>query len=196
MTTLLQDHHCGAIVGDHGTGKTTLLRDVTETLSSSLGDATTILLSRDPSQSWWRRLWQRHFNARTVLSHVQTCQKKRPDPFIIAVDGAEQLSWVANRRLRRWARRTGHFVLVTSHCPLRGYVTLFQTEVNPQMISHLLNQLSKRTDALGQRRIRQIMLNHDLDTVVNLRDFWFDLYDEYAKLGSQPLSTTPAESHT
>ncbi|TWT64680.1 ATP-binding protein [Allorhodopirellula solitaria] len=167
----LREARCGVIVGNHGTGKSTLLRELAGPLD------------REMSGGVWVQLTQSH-GYRETLNNVRTLgrlQRSVARGGVFVIDGAEQVprflrSWIAHR-----CRRGGQFALVTSHHELAGFETLYHTELSPELINELLGELlapeKNDIDPALHTQLRNHLQTRDLREVSNLRDLWDELYD-------------------
>jgi len=145
-----------AIVGLHGTGKTTLLEDLAP------------------------RLRARGFGIRELRLDTETPRFEPGflDRFfgslgerdVILFDGAEQLGWLARLRFQRRARGAAG-LLVTCHRP--GLLpTLLTTSTTPELLSGIVEEI------LGTRlpEVSSLFEKHD----GNLREVLRELYDLYS----------------
>lgn len=151
-----------AIVGPHGSGKSTLI----ETIKPLLVNQNCQVDHRRFSTS--QRKWKFFFHDSRDWDH-QT---------IVVVDGYEQLSWMAKIRLhtRIWKTRTG--LLVTTHFHCRLLPTLWETTVDDQqsdwVLSHLLAEHPHMMDELQSTAIWHELKKSHPD---NMRERLMDLYD-------------------
>ena len=89
----------GALVGPHGTGKTTRLRALTARLASE----------------GWRIVWvQWHDDGTTTPADWRSALRDAGADTLVCLDGSENLGWLTSYRLNRYARRAGG-VLATRH---------------------------------------------------------------------------------
>jgi len=145
------------IVGPHGSGKTTLLTHLLKAVRNT-GMAISLFTLRD-GQRRLPRGWQAMIQAGSL----------------IAIDGYEQLRYVARWRVKRRCRQEGAGLIVTAHSSMR-LPTLYRThaslEVSRQVIERLLPH--------GAPRPSDDELVHLLDVFHgNLREVLFALYDRY-----------------
>ena len=139
-----------AIVGPHGTGKTTLLEDLAPRLRSR-GFLTTFVRLDSTEPRLGPNQWEQVDAA--GAGHV------------LLLDGAEQLSLPQWLRLRFRARRAGGLV-ITTHRPGR-LPTLLRTSTSPALLSQILDELGIPFDAA------ELFARHR----GNLRNALWDLYD-------------------
>ncbi|MEM9644029.1 MAG: hypothetical protein AAF989_03455 [Planctomycetota bacterium] len=154
----------GLVVGGHGTGKSTLLRSWDSTLNARLG----------PGQ-WF--CFQSDATARQKTERIRDFGRVAKDASWLVIDGMEQLRPTQRWKVRRIASQSGVKCIATSHKNLVGWPVIFRTRIEPALILELTNELieNQPDDVVGsiRRRLRSI----DLQNVVNLREFWFELYD-------------------
>ncbi|MCC9641040.1 ATP-binding protein [Rhodopirellula sp. JC740] len=183
----LRRNRFGLIVGPHGTGKSTLLHDVTPELQSEFPGGQWVQLTGDPRAGFFERWLSRRENARAVLR----VQRQVAPGGVLVVDGGEQLwSW-ARFRLRRRIRTAQQFCLMTAHRDLAGFVTIHRTEANENVIRELLRELLKQHPAaescfqIDSRDPGRLILRLPdgskqivaLDQVTDVRELWSQLYD-------------------
>jgi hypothetical protein len=144
-----------AIVGPHGTGKTTLLEDL-ETPLARLGFRVTHL-----------RLDAAHprFPRECLAATIDAGD-------LVCLDGAEQLGRVA-WMMFRWRTRRAGGVLVTSH--RQGFLpTLVECATSPELLDGIVSRLAPPTG--GVRLPADLFARHH----GNLRDALREMYDVYA----------------
>jgi hypothetical protein len=147
----------GAIVGPHGSGKSTLVVALAAELERRGRRVAAFVLSEGQRRlpDAWRTL--------------------PAGPLVVIVDGYEQLSSWSRWRLRLAARGRGWGLLVTSHRPL-GLPTLFETRVELETLRELVRQLAPSADQrIGDDDIRAAFAAH----AGNAREALFALYDVY-----------------
>ena len=147
-----------AIVGPHGTGKTTLLEDLEKPLAR-LGFRVRHL-----------RLDAEHGRfSRGCLSQLAATLDARD---FVCLDGAEQLDrmrWM----MFRWRTRRAGGVLITSHRP--GLLpTLIECTTSPELLDRIVRRLAPPTG--GLRAPTDLFARHQ----GNLREALRELYDVYA----------------
>jgi hypothetical protein len=154
-----------AIVGPHGTGKTTLMEDLEEPLA---GLGFRVMHLRLDSES--RRFSQGR------LSQLAATLDARD---IVCLDGAEQLDWLRWMTFR-WRTRHAGGVLITSHRP--GLLpTLIECTTSPELLDRIVGRLASQ--AGGGWSAKDLFARHH----GNLRDALRELYDLYA---SKPTCLT------
>lgn len=151
-----------AIVGPHGTGKTTLLtqlRPYLEEADASRCRSIT-LRSGEVSTELWR-----------VLSTV-------PSSGMLIVDGYEQLGSVERLRLivTAWRRRVR--MLVTAHRPPRLFAVLGRTGTSRQTARLLTARLLEEFPAHREVMLRAFDEHWD-GAEGNIRQLWATLYEQF-----------------
>lgn len=172
---------CALIVGPHGSGKSTLLHDLASELQVQVpaGEPEIppawIQLTRDDSDGICRG-WH---NDRAVLALIDasvTVDPSQPGR-VIVLDGAEQLSWLGLRRVRRRVRSRNARVLATAHRPLAGFTIVHRTSVRPAIVDVLLKQLTKNSTGIECAEVVGLLTPDERASVSNVRDLWSILYD-------------------
>jgi hypothetical protein len=155
-----------AIVGPHGTGKTTLMEDL-ETPLARLGFRVRHL-----------RLDAEHRRfSRGCLSRFAATLDARD---LVCLDGAEQLGW-ARWLTFRWRTRRAGGVLITSH--RAGLLpTLIECTTSPELLDRIVSRLAPQTE--GVRTPKDLYARHH----GNLRDALRELYDVCAASDRSPLA--------
>lgn len=151
----------GAIVGPHGTGKSTLLSVLDETFGST---------------GWRVVKFGLHEGERTLpCDWRRAVSVAQPRPLVV-VDGYEQLGWFARWRLDLQCRRGGAGLLVTSHQPVR-YPTLLETSGSEATFRNVVDHLLESAD---KARLPDEIIDHAWRTHRgNIREALFALYDAY-----------------
>jgi hypothetical protein len=156
------------IVGPHGSGKSTLLAWLQPDLEAAGRDVCAFTLHNG----------QRHLP-------VTTGQRSSWDACtIVVVDGHEQLSWLAQWRLRWWCHQCRCGLLITRHRPC-GFMSggwlpvLWQTTTSPELLGRLVDQLMTSWSADSQPTAEQVQHAFDQHHG-NLREALLQLYDVYA----------------
>lgn len=143
----------GAIVGAHGRGKTTLLRELGTQLEGK-GFAIRHVFLNDTTK--WTQ--DAELEGRFVL-----------------LDGCEQLGPVAWRHFR-WAARRSSGLVVTTHQP--GCLpTLFECRTTPDLLDTLLVRLVPEAGSALRETAQGLYVEHGGD----MRTVWFELYDRCAR---------------
>lgn len=146
----------GAVVGPHGTGKTTLVDALAEHLE---GDVVRIRLGADterPFESAFRSLPRRITPRHAVI-----------------LDGAEQLGWWPWMRILRQLRPAGTLV-ITSHRPGR-LPTVYECRTDPALLSELVAELAP--EMIDEVDLEDLFHRHS----GNIRSCFRELYDHCAR---------------
>ncbi len=167
----LRKSRCGVIVGNHGTGKSTLLRELAGQLELDM-----------PGGAWVQLTQSNHLSE--ILSNVRTltqCLRTAASGGVIVIDGAEQIPALVRRWIAWRCRRHQQFVLATSHHDITGYETLYRTGLTPGLITELVDDLLPDSTDETSPTLRSHVQDHlrtlNLDEIKNLRDLWDDLYE-------------------
>ncbi len=157
----------GEIVGPHGSGKSSLVAS----LLPAIRDA-----GRQPL------LIELHDGQRRLPVDLRR-EAALHDGLVVIVDGYEQLSFWSRVQLKRFCRRRGLGLLVTSHEPV-GLPPLFRTNPTPALARQIVEFLLEgRPPLIDSEEIAQRFERHRGD----LRELLFELYDVYEeRRGPQP----------
>jgi hypothetical protein len=148
----------GEVIGPEGSGKSTLLAALSSELllqGATLLQVRLCMEARQLDSTIWPAL---------ALAR----------PLVLIVDGYEQASWWARRRLQRACRKGQHGLLVTAHQPT-GLPLLYRTEATPDIgravVAHLLGgePWPEEIDYSG-------LLKHHRGS---LREVLFEMYDRW-----------------
>lgn len=187
LEQLEQSQWCGAIVGLHGTGKSTLLAELLRGIERT-GRSTPLVTLHDgegrlPSE--FRTTLRRLRAANEPFSPV-ACDggtavasdwAKRPlvCRIVVAVDGYEQLRPWNRWLLRSFCRRRGCGLIVASHRPT-GLPELYRTAIDVPLAWRVVEKLQEGLPSLVRLAdvVERLARNHG-----NLRESLFDLYDLY-----------------
>jgi hypothetical protein len=145
-----------AIVGPKGTGKTTLLEDLSDHLTAAGRPWRLIRLSAE--------------SGRLLPGALDRLGRDE----IILLDGAEQLS-AARWALLRWRTRAAAGLVITTHSPGR-LPTLANTTTTPQLLHQIMAELLPGSPPCP-RHMDHLFRKH----AGNMREVMRDLYDEHAK---------------
>jgi len=154
---------CGAIVGRHGTGKTTLLEQFQPHLKNLGFEPHLIQLRSDATM-----------REKEALPEII---RKIERPGFILLDGAEQLSTRHWLRVRSAAGNAAGFI-VTVHRVSRLPI-LVECETSAGLLTELVHELSE--EELSHARATDLYTRH----FGNIRDCLRELYDEWATRASQ-----------
>lgn len=156
--------HRAAIVGPHGTGKTTLVEDLERPLAARGFRITRLRLDRE----------RRRFDRATLAALSATLGAGD----LVCLDGAEQLNAARWMAFRYSVRRAGA-LLITTHKPGR-LSTLIECTTSVQLLDRIVRRLTLGTDA----RLAAVRTPHAEELFTrhrgNLRDALRELYDTYA----------------
>lgn len=155
-----ETHWRGQIVGPHGSGKSTLLAALLHELQERTIPTLAIAL-RDGQR-------------RLPAGFLQPASS----PDVIVIDGYEQLSFAQRIALRWhcWIRDRG--LLITTHSPALFLSTLATLVPNEELMVQLFDRLMDGVQPLVHREDADASFSRHGG---NLREVWFDLYDQYER---------------
>jgi len=173
----------GAIVGPHGTGKSTFLAAVRRYLSERQ-----VAICSCTLHTGERRLppsaWQAIREYRTTVS----CKQYAGPAAVVIVDGYEQLSLWERWRLRRQVTRGSLGILVTSHTATL-WDTLLTTGADRRVIMAIVDELQADfAEPVDSNDVAVAISQHP----TNVREALFALYDAF-EARKVSRSTTSAE---
>lgn len=143
------------IIGPHGTGKSTLLENLCDHITS-------------------RGISMQRFS----LASGQVPRIYIPPVSAVVVDGFEQLSRLSIMILRRGCQRKNVRLLGTSHRPIRSFTCLHTTGARLDLALQMTHDLLKPCPALRPAANKEVQrLWPSLSG--NLRELWFSMYDWY-----------------
>ena len=149
-----------AIVGPHGTGKTTLLEDIEPELRV-LGFRTKLLHFYDKKRRFRRGEMKRFFAELTRQE-------------FILLDGAEQMSALQWQWFKVRSKKAGG-LLITAH--KKGMLpTLTECATSPELLEEIISELLIGETALRSGRSRELFKAHQ----GNIRSVLREMYDVYA----------------
>jgi len=158
---LIEQRGRGAIVGPHGSGKTTLMEDLAGHLQSRGARVHLLRLSAE------RRTLPRE--------SIRRLSDRLDADDAVLCDGAEQLTWPSWWWwLKRRVRTAGMFV-VTTHRP--GCLpTLLETRTTPELLESIIRRLLAHPNEPLPFDVAELFERH----AGNVRDALRELYDRYA----------------
>ncbi|MEX2137841.1 MAG: hypothetical protein WD894_01165 [Pirellulales bacterium] len=149
----------GAVVGPHGSGKSSLLVMLMPAIEA-VGKHVVVVRLHDGQR-------------RLPLSRQEFKQLGTAD--VLMIDGYEQLGRYERWRLSRQCRRRGCGLLVTSHTPY-GLPILFRTEPSLGLVERLIERcLPPHDGRISRQDIEQAWHRH----AGNVREVFFELYDRF-----------------
>jgi hypothetical protein len=157
----------GEIIGPHGSGKSTLLSGLIPLLQA---------------EGWQVQRIDLHDGDR----RLPIVLRQMPDmnvPYMIIIDGYEQLGHLSRFQLKRHCRQRGWGLIVTAHQPT-GLPKLFNTATTIELANRVVEELLNNSEyAASQQDIADCYTRHK----GNLREMLFDLYDLFEQRPTTPL---------
>jgi hypothetical protein len=174
LLSTLDKYRRAAIVGPHGTGKTTLLRSIEPSLQSHFDAVCWIALSS-----------QRRHTLHELLANIAPNVEGSSQRVCMIVDGYEQLRWLDRILLVRHVKALSYLTLVvTSHTKSRLIPQVRETRCDPAMAKRLTeDKLAEVPEPLRGKlwSYFEQKLEATGQHPLNLRDLWFTMYDEFEK---------------
>ena len=151
----------GAIIGPHGSGKSTLIASLQPVLAKHCSIFAYRFSTTDREfQMLWNQCLQWSDNS------------------LIIVDGYEQLSSWARWRLRSAVRRRKAGLLITAHQPYRAFAVLMQTSVDEEQAKCLRDALlQKRPDLAAAVDLEAVWAAARTEFPTDLRETMMSMYD-------------------
>ena len=163
------------IVGPHGTGKSTLLRFIINQLSADYRSIATVQLQSGGADNEKRMADAFQRLDSQMKSSGSTCSHQAMR--LLVVDGIEQLNRRQRFNLFLKTLKSDLCILATSHAPMWEFREVFRTSISSQLIYKLTLDRVCNCDETTRRLVIHRLESQDLESVTNLRDLWFDLYD-------------------
>lgn len=177
----------GLIIGPHGSGKSTLIHSLLPILRREYPNVVCCQLCDSKSPHPIDRLRQ----AQGQRRQLQHCLRQLNHQDLLIIDGIEQLTVVNRIRLSRFGNRSGPSVLATCHRPSFGFQPLFETSVHRHTAWELTEQLIQNSPPPLVGLVRNKLANQDWERTTNLREFWFECYDDVQTYQQQNLAAQP-----
>jgi len=172
----LATQRAAAIVGPHGTGKSTLVHGLIPILADHFADVSRITLSS--SRRWTAKdVWP----ADLVKQNAVDPERR----ICLVIDGFEQLSLIGRMVIRsRVMRNRQMSILVTSHRRHARFPLCHETGWDTAMTLRLAEE-KLHTASVHVRDHMMQRMRQRLPSQSNVRDLWFDLYDDYERLNAE-----------
>jgi hypothetical protein len=167
LSRLRDNSWLGEIIGPHGSGKSALLAG---------------LMPHIENAGWRPVLFELHDGQRRLPRawKGKIASSGPPAPAIVVVDGYEQLGKCSRFLLKRFCRRRGLGLLVTTH-ESAGLPEIYRTSTSAEMARRVVDRLLQGADIeIPAAVIDELYKKHG----GNMREILFDLYDifEYERL--------------
>jgi len=173
----LRQHRRGCIIGPHGSGKTTLLHSLRPALKSRFDQVETVQICEAGSLRLAGRIKHSRSCWRVIHQLVARLRQKSTHCLLI-VDGLEQLLPLHRWRLAWTARTSGPTLLATAHAALTAWPVVFETSCDRQRVVALTETLLEHATPQVASMVRTRLARHDWTGGTNVRDLWFDCYDD------------------
>jgi hypothetical protein len=165
---LQKQHWWGQILGPHGSGKSTLIHALLESLEQRGRRVNHFTLHKGEKRIPIEDLDRTDWDARTQ----------------VIVDGFEQLGAWNRAALKRVCKQRHAGLLVTAHESV-GFSTVFATTVDLKLAQQLVTQLQQSAEPLVHAEdVDKSFQRHN----GNLREVFFELYDLYEERRLKPRS--------
>lgn len=168
----VQYHYRAQIIGDHGTGKTSLIFDFCAILVQKGCKINRVSLHdrqrRLPAEFWWQ---QKRLAENIENGNSSHCS-------VAVIDGYEQLSFLEKMKVRSIFRQGKAGLLITAHKPAFQIPLLFQTQGTWETLTVILERLFRDQEGIkppSHDLCRELLDRHQ----GNIRNVLFDLYDFY-----------------
>jgi hypothetical protein len=160
------------IVGDHGTGKSTLLHTLGRDLELRFPGGRWVQLTRSSGPLISERMFETLSNIRVTFR----AQKQVAQGGVLVIDGAEQLPGWARAKVVRNARKWNQLCLITTHDHVKDFETIHETSIDPCVVGSLVVELLKdHHDGPWIESVKE----RTQHPITNVRTLWSDLYDEF-----------------
>ena len=153
----------GQIVGPHGTGKSTLLKAISDEMRRQ-GETVVEAVLRDQQRKLPPELHKR-------------LRELRGKIFVLTIDGYEQLSYLEQFRMLWIKFRYRCGLLITAHRPVAGWPILYETSPNFDTLKRVLRHLLKNETLISAEYLDTLYEKYN----GNLRLILLDLYDEWER---------------
>lgn len=192
-------HRCSAIVGPHGSGKSSLLAVLEAPLRQRFSLVHRLCLQPRRNRRFWPPsgdaclllpcVLEPTNSAGKAIATVRAICRSRADALWL-IDGLERLGPGWRRVIIRVARARGVALLATLHCEQRFLPVVWRTELNEPLAKRLtmdrLHDWPEYTEPLlssWDDRWRR--------SAGNLRELWFQLFDEFETLDRASYASQP-----
>jgi energy-coupling factor transporter ATP-binding protein EcfA2 len=185
VARLASQYWVGAIIGPHGSGKSTLMETLKPALIARGCQIHSITLRggqrRLPTDFLidCQMLIEKQYH--DAEQSAQADPTPQPWRLLVVVDGFEQLRWLERARLRWFCRRRNAGLLVTSHrrIGIRPLIRLSPGQkLIEQLVANLCSEVSTGVTALD---VAASNARHGS----NVREILFDLYDRHERLRTE-----------
>jgi len=185
ICTQLQIDRVGMIIGPHGSGKSTLLKSLMPVLEPGYRKVLLCQLCDPRSGGPISRLRHTRQSWRMISQQFS----RMDDRDLLIIDGIDQLSTLNRFGLLLRSNKRGPSILATAHRPWFSTRVLFETKLDRHRICELTEQLLRDSPIELIGIVSRKLASHDCSRMTNLRDFWFECYDDVQDHLRQPLES-------
>jgi hypothetical protein len=169
LVRLVETHFCGAIAGPHGSGKTTLMLEMSEQLVGRGVEVKSVFVN--DTNPWTRG------RGKELLADLRAGQ-------VVMLDGADTLRRFAWRGLERKIIKAGVGLVITTH-RLGMMNTLVESSTSERLLAEIVGELIGDPKAAPEDLVREIYRRCN----GNIRNCLWQMYDIWAMEGKLSINS-------
>ncbi|MGV3483756.1 MAG: hypothetical protein ACO1RT_05005 [Planctomycetaceae bacterium] len=181
LLAMLRNGRHAAIIGPHGTGKSTMLCSLEPVLRKEFQHVAKARLTSE-----------RRHAASELWSLVDSSEASPHRSVCLIIDGFEQLRRWDRWWLLLWLRRRKHVaLLVTSHRVMWRMKPFWRTAWDTDLARSLTEEKLGDLSAANRRELLSVFesrVRQRAGCTQNLRDLWFELYDDYETIKRRSIN--------